>query len=295
MKLKVLAVTGGKGGVGKSTIATNIAILLLDAGKKVLLVDADVDNPNDHIYLGIQRNKVADIELFTPEVDGTMCNGCLACVDICPTHALLGRRGLPPLLFKDSCLGCELCKEVCPRDAIRDGKKIVGTLYEGSSGGLKMISAAIKPGEERSPLVAHRLVRFYRKITSSEGFDYVVVDTAPGVANPVIQALRLADHALLITEPTPFGLNTMRLSFKVLRKVGLGFDVVINRSDIPSSLAEKVEKEARSQGARVFKIPYQDEVIRSSVLGRPTVRENRRGIFSLTVRKMVREVLQIEC
>jgi flagellar biosynthesis protein FlhG len=49
----VLAVTSGKGGVGKSTIALNLAIMLSDAGRNVLLVDADANLGSLDIMLGL--------------------------------------------------------------------------------------------------------------------------------------------------------------------------------------------------------------------------------------------------
>ena len=52
-----IAITGGKGGTGKSTISTALAIELATGQNKVLLVDADVECPDDHIILSTNRKK----------------------------------------------------------------------------------------------------------------------------------------------------------------------------------------------------------------------------------------------
>lgn len=274
-ELRTVAVTGGKGGAGKSTVAVNLAALLSDMNRRVLLVDADVDNPNDHIYLGIERREAGKVEIKTPDIDPGLCDGCLECVKICPTHALLGRRGNVPIFFEDSCLGCSLCAEVCPRRAIREGKREIGTLYDGESGGIRVISAAIRPGEARSPLVARSLVRFFSQIDKNQ-FDKIIIDTCPGVANPVIQALRLAEHALIVTEPTPLGLHTMKLSFKAMEKLNMSFDIVMNRADVPGEIARAIEEESSRRGARLFRIPYDEAVIEAAVRGVPVVRMSDR-------------------
>jgi ATP-binding protein involved in chromosome partitioning len=51
----LIAVGSGKGGVGKTTVAVNLAIALLRAGNKVGLMDADVYGPNVPLMLGINR------------------------------------------------------------------------------------------------------------------------------------------------------------------------------------------------------------------------------------------------
>ena len=51
-----IAVTGGKGGTGKSMVATSLAIEFA-RNKKILLVDADAECPNDHLLLSIKRKK----------------------------------------------------------------------------------------------------------------------------------------------------------------------------------------------------------------------------------------------
>lgn len=51
--MHIFPIASGKGGVGKSLIATNLAIALAQAGKEVVLVDLDLGGSNLHLMLGI--------------------------------------------------------------------------------------------------------------------------------------------------------------------------------------------------------------------------------------------------
>ena len=55
--VKVIAVTGGKGGVGKSNVSINLAVALCQLGHKVMLLDADLGLANVDIMLGIKTKK----------------------------------------------------------------------------------------------------------------------------------------------------------------------------------------------------------------------------------------------
>jgi len=51
---KIIAVSGGKGGVGKSSVSSMLALVLKDMGKNVGLLDLDFSGPSDHIILGVE-------------------------------------------------------------------------------------------------------------------------------------------------------------------------------------------------------------------------------------------------
>ena len=55
MTPRVVAIAGGKGGVGKSLVAANVGIFLATLGKRVVLVDAAFGAPNLHIFAGVPR------------------------------------------------------------------------------------------------------------------------------------------------------------------------------------------------------------------------------------------------
>jgi ATP-binding protein involved in chromosome partitioning len=65
-KRKLIAIASGKGGVGKSTLAANLAIAIARAGRKVGLIDADVYGPSQTKLLGTDERPTADEKRLNP-------------------------------------------------------------------------------------------------------------------------------------------------------------------------------------------------------------------------------------
>src|SRR5881275_2162708 len=63
---KIIAVSSGKGGVGKSTVATNLAVSLAKEGARVGLMDADVYGPNIPRMMGVNEPPMVVNERIVP-------------------------------------------------------------------------------------------------------------------------------------------------------------------------------------------------------------------------------------
>lgn len=66
---RIISVGGGKGGVGKSLVSTNLAVACAQHGRRVVLVDADLGAPNLHTLLGVDRLPRTLDSLFNHEID----------------------------------------------------------------------------------------------------------------------------------------------------------------------------------------------------------------------------------
>jgi len=218
-----VAIASGKGGTGKTTVATSLAALLAESGQAVAYLDCDVEEPNGHILLAPQLDWRRTVSLPVPVVDPARCQHCGACQSACRFSAILA---LPTqvLTFPSLCHGCGGCTLVCPEGAISGGGRPVGGIGGGKAGPLAVLQGRLNVGEALSPPVIREL------LAAAPAEHLLVLDAPPGTACPLVETLKGADLALLVTEPTPFGLHDLRLAVAAVRTLGLPVGIVLNRA-----------------------------------------------------------------
>lgn len=219
-----IAIASGKGGTGKTTVATSLAFAALEAGRTVAYLDCDVEEPNGHLFLRPEIDEQRPIDKPAPEVDAARCTHCGRCAHACRYGAI---ASLPAqtLLFTELCHSCGGCLLACPAGALHERPRAIGQLRIGRSGRIGFLEGVLNVGEAMSP-PAIRAVK-----SAAPAAEVTILDSPPGTSCPVIETLRGCDRVLLVTEPTPFGLHDLTLAVEMVRAMELPFAVVINRAD----------------------------------------------------------------
>jgi MinD superfamily P-loop ATPase len=71
-----------------------------------------------------------------------------------------------------------------------------------------------------------------------------IIDAPPGTSCPVISSVKGTDFVVLVTEPTPFGLNDLELAVGMVKILGIPHGIIINRSDLgDTGVTEYAKKE----------------------------------------------------
>lgn len=221
-----LAIASGKGGTGKTTLATAIAEA---AGISVTLRDCDVEEPNAHLFIHPQWSKHTQQTRAVPCIDPERCCSCGACADFCQFNAI-AIAGNKTLVFAELCHSCQGCKRICPENAISDRLMPMGSVDCGSktiepATAVNFIQGKLDIGQVMAP----PLIRATKNIPAPEALN--ILDCPPGTSCPMITTVRNSDFVLLVTEPTPFGLHDLTLAVETVRQLQLPFAVVINRAD----------------------------------------------------------------
>lgn len=230
-----IAIASGKGGTGKTTLAVALA---LSTTQEVCLLDCDVEEPNAGLFLSLEKSEEIPVTVPIPVVNDDICTACGECSRFCEFNAIVC-IGTSVMVFPELCHSCGGCTLVCPEGAIHEEQVKVGIMTDSfiapqtkylAKKPIRFIQGLLDIGNAMSPPII-RAVKKKSGFETSNGDLVYIIDAPPGTSCPMGTAVDGVDYVLLVTEPTPFGLHDLDLAVKTVRKMGIPFGVVINRSD----------------------------------------------------------------
>jgi MinD superfamily P-loop ATPase len=226
----VISIASGKGGTGKTLVATSLALSLEEEG--VQFLDCDVEEPDAHVLLRPRFGSHRSVTVPVPRVDESRCTYCRDCSEVCVYNAV-AVVGKAILLFPELCHGCGACTYLCPEDAITEEAREVGMVDAGRAGKVPFVQGRLNIGEAMpGPVIRAVKARADHRAT-------VIIDAPPGTACPVVEATRGSDFCLLVTEPTHFGLYDLSLAVALMKDLAVPCGVVINRDGVGDDAVDR--------------------------------------------------------
>lgn len=217
-----IAVLSGKGGTGKTTVATN----LFATSQAGMLIDTDVEEPNSHLFLKPVILERIHVKKEYPVVDEEACTLCGKCGDFCRYNAILPAKR-QVLVYPELCHDCGGCQLVCPANAIQYRPRTIGNIYSGkTASGRSVAYGDLLVGEVSGVPIIEKL----REMSQDEAF--VLIDSPPGTACSTVAAVEGVDYAIIVAEPTPFGVSDMKLVVEMLEEMRIPMGVVINKAGL---------------------------------------------------------------
>ena len=253
-----IAVLSGKGGTGKTFISTNLAACIAKR-HKVTLLDCDTEEPNCSIFIKSKIDEKTEVSLKIPHIDSSACSRCKKCSENC-YYGAISIFKQSHMIFDFLCHGCGLCFYICPCNAIKESEKPIGiinsyiekeniTLHEGL---LNIGQASGVP-----------IIREMKKKAADS--EVTILDSPPGSSCSVVETLKDIDMALVVTEPTPYGLHDVDAVIQLCKNMGIPFSVIINKD---CGSYEKMDLYFAEKGIEIVsRIPFSEEISEQSSNG----------------------------
>ena len=226
-----IAIASGKGGTGKTLVATNLAHIAAKK-MKVNLYDLDVEEPNSHLFIKTTPISSEDVKMMIPVVNEDICNNCGICSKVCEYHAIISIAN-NVLVFPELCHSCYGCLEMCPEGAISEGFKSIGQIEYSESENLRLTTGKLKISESATAALISKT-----KKNNEFPSEINIYDSPPGSSCPVIEAIKDMDYIILVGEPTPFGLHDLDLVAQTVKQLGKSCGVIVNKAVEENSLLE---------------------------------------------------------
>jgi MinD superfamily P-loop ATPase len=286
---KEITIISGKGGTGKTTVVGSLACL----AKNKILADNDVDAADLHLLLLPTVRESHDFVGGTKaEIDPAKCTACGKCAELCHFDAIQEDGPANPKTKKTfrieplACEGCGLCPRVCPVDAIESEKHVTGQWYVSGTGYGPMAHARLGIAEENSGRLVAQVRRRAAQLAEELKQELILGDGPPGTGCPVIASVSGTDLVVVVTEPTVSGVHDMERVMKLAAHFGVPAVVVINKADLNTEQAQRIEDIARAHGSKVIgRIPF-DRAVNDALMAGKTVIEYMKGNAEEAIRKV---------
>ena len=288
----IISIASGKGGTGKTTVATNLARSM---GSNVQLLDCDVEEPNAHLFLHPEIRETEKVIAPVPEIDAAKCTHCKKCMDICRFNAI-AVVAKSVVTFPELCHSCGGCMAICPEEAVREKERVLGVIERGwipedknapdQKDKIRFTRGLMDIGQVMAPPI----IKQVRTHADPEKIN--IIDAPPGTSCPVITAMKGADFVVLVTEPTPFGLHDLTLAVEAVKLLGLAHGIIINRAGMGD---DRVKTYAERENIPVLmEIPFDRRIAEAYSRGElmisalPEYREQFSGLWE-QIQKMAAE------
>lgn len=240
-----IAVLSGKGGTGKTTVSTNLASVL-----KLNYVDSDVEEPNGFLFLNPEIEERKKVMVEYPIIDKDKCTLCGECARVCQFNSLAKVKD-KIMLFQNLCHSCGACKVACKYGAITYGERETGLIEIGKTENGYCSRGILNIGEPMAVAVIKNLLK------EVEGKDNLI-DCPPGTSCNIVNVLKYADAAILVTEPSQFGFHDLAIAVEVVRMFKIPFGIIINKDDGKDNMIRKYCKKENIE--LIGSIPYRRDI-----------------------------------
>jgi MinD superfamily P-loop ATPase len=283
--MKEIVIISGKGGVGKSAITASLGFML--ARKyRVLLTDTDVDAPNLHLILGAELRGTQEVAASEKAfIDYEQCSCCMTCVDTCRFSSIVAST--EPIIIPYSCEGCGACVLSCPEGAIEIRTVVNGRINIFDADNLPVVAGELSIGASSSGRLVDLVKRRARQEAEASGVEIILTDGPPGIGCPVIAALKGADYALLVTEPSKAALSDLQRVMEVTRHFRTPIGVVLNKADIHAESRTAIYSFIEKNNFAIHgEIPYDNSVPMAIANAQPVVKAYPDSPSSLLLKKL---------
>jgi MinD superfamily P-loop ATPase len=264
--MKQLLILSGKGGTGKTTVAS--AFIKLSDAK--VYADCDVDAPNLHLVtkLSGEPKRTDYYGLPKAEIDLELCQKCGKCMENCRFDAINFETVYSVNPF--ACEGCGVCEAICPAEAVSMKPAVAGELMLYTEGEKVFSTAQLKMGSGTSGML---VTEVKRQMSDAAGdAELAIIDGSPGIGCPVIASLSGVDMVLIVAEPSVSGIKDMERVIKTAENFQVKIAVCVNKYDTNMKNTEDIESFCTAKGIPfVGRIPFDPEAVKAINQGKSIV------------------------